>query len=78
MDCTHSRFPTLAPHTIDELADTFDAETLAAMQRDLAPLVTADSPTAAAWKIATASLAEAHESRFYSDNPHLVGRRDRT
>jgi hypothetical protein len=77
VDCAHSQFRALSPATIDELAGRFDTETLTAMRHDLAPIVDAAGPTAAAWRIVLASLAEAHEVRFFMENPHLVGRRDR-
>jgi hypothetical protein len=77
VDCTHNQFPTLAPATIDELAGRFDAETLTAMHHDLAPIIAAGGPTAAAWQIVLASLTEAHEVRVFMENPHLVGHRDR-
>jgi hypothetical protein len=69
MGCTHSQFDTLAPTTVDDLADTFDTATLTAMQADVAALAAGAGPTAAAWRMVIATLAEAHEQRYYTENP---------
>jgi hypothetical protein len=74
MACTHNEFPTLSPSTVDSLADTFDTATLTAMQRDVEALAAGAGPTAAAWRKVIATLAVAHEQRYYDENPHLVGR----
>ena len=67
MTCDHNDFPTLAPTTVDDLAATFDAATIAAMQRDAQQLAAGNGPAAEAWTNVAATLAQAYQQRAYDE-----------